>query len=181
MLEFLANNKEWLFSGLGLFILASLWAIIRSYINKKKQTPVKAVTNDKIKPNAEPERSDIQIKQERDFSISLITAEQIMASIADLPILQQKEMARQYIGLKVKWQGTLTSISDDYDNKAARRIQLMASEANPFLIIGFSLDPKNYPGIGLLKRGHEMTVEGIIKKVDRFWIELENAVMKYSL
>jgi hypothetical protein len=156
IISFLAKNKEWLFSGLGIFIVLGIISFVRKLIQAHKQ---------KIRFN---KTQALKIINKNLPTLILFppsvpsfppTPDEIIRAIEQAPILQRLDISKHYTGLKVNWESTLwhaIKISDDC-------VEVMLRVGTP--IISFKLNPKNYPELGLLKEGVFLTVEGTIENI----------------
>ncbi len=88
-----------------------------------------------------------------------------------MPLLQRPDVARQYHGLGVQWEGELHSVQMMSDGKAKIEIKWQ----NSIFGIFFMLDSTKYKGIGILKRGDLLTVDGRIEDVSESYISLVDA------
>jgi hypothetical protein len=98
-----------------------------------------------------------------------LSPEDISKAIGTAPILQQKEIAKHYIGLKVTWEGHLDNVTIVGDN-----VMIVLSPPGGGRYIGFQVNPNNYPGLGLLKRGAPIKVEGVISDLPGIFIQLKD-------
>ena len=82
MLDYILNNKEWLFSGIGVTVLGLLFIIIR-YFYKKKYLIIK--------------------KYVQYATISQQDVYKIMQELEAMPPLHLDDVTKNYIGLNVDW------------------------------------------------------------------------------
>ena len=95
--EYLSKNKEWLFSGLGLFLLVAILGYFGKLIG----------FHDKPGGNVIQPPSKIQDLKIISPKTSIINSDnllpsKIMETIEQSPFLQQSEISKHYIGLKVE-------------------------------------------------------------------------------
>jgi hypothetical protein len=109
-------------------------------------------------------------RPETDLSPKSLSPGDIKKTINMAPMLQQQEIAKNYIGLKVTWEGNLYNIGKFGEDKIMIII-LIGGEHIMFYVIS-----KDYPGLGLLKRGAPIKVEGVIDSVE-FFIKLKDIKM----
>jgi hypothetical protein len=82
------------------------------------------------------------------------------------PILQRRDKFKHYIGIKIKSQGKLISISPSFHSLKKNYSDILLSLEDPALgSVVFDVNPKDYPGIGLLKQGHLIKYEGEIDSI----------------
>jgi len=82
--------------------------------------------------------------------------------------LQQVEVSKHYIGLKVKYEGIISSAREKKDDI----VQMFMFSLNECIV--FNVNKKDYPGLGLLKKGAVLKIEGIIEKIDGNVFELKD-------
>jgi hypothetical protein len=164
--EFLSKNKKWLFSGIGTLLLLTIFGFFGKLIgiyDKKGENVIEPFS--KI-----PDSKIISPKNSLINSDNLLPSK-IMETIDQAPLLQQSEIAKHYIGLKVIWQGNLIGIYNISDNNY--RILFKDKPLGTFL--DFEINSINYLGLGLLKYGDNLKVEGKIKKIDELRIYFSEA------
>jgi hypothetical protein len=171
MFEWLRENKEWLFSGVGVVLLTSLASTLIILMRRRRPSPV-----------SEPETVSTPLEAAQApvatppsvVSADSLTPDQIISAIKKAPLMQQPDVARHYRGLKVHWQGSLADVS----SVEGGRVELWVRyHYGPFLVhlVSFEVDTKDYPGLGLLKEGHTLTFEGRIAKIVSETIHLSDA------
>jgi hypothetical protein len=176
MLKWLLNNKEWLFSGGGIVVMVFLFRFIARYLRKRKlvASPAKEQPLAKIIEGPPVKASEIK----KDIKTDSLSADAIMARIEEAPFLQQPDIIKHYIGLRVTWDGTLVSAE-----KKALLICLLINvgkkDMKP-IIVSVDFFPSQCPGIGLLKYGHPIRVSGVISKIHDYF-ELNYARIEYKL
>ena len=173
ILEFLIKNKEWLFSGIGVAIIIGLLSQFKKFFNKKKKGlttngPKEAIINNAELPLSFNKKSELFKNLKHIISPESLSPNEIYKDIKSVPLLQQQELIKHYIGIKVIWDGKLFDINRIDDNVV--RIGLDCNEK----IIFFKVNEKDYSGLGLLKTETLMKVEGIIEEI-RDYIDLKEA------
>jgi len=97
MLEFIAKNKEWLFSGIGVTILGAFFVIAKwLYERSKTNTKHKAISGEPSKRKWRASDDSIEYYEHP-------TAKEIDDQISMLPPFQQVGAEKNYLGLKIKW------------------------------------------------------------------------------
>jgi hypothetical protein len=168
ILELLVKNKEWLFSGIGIFLIVGLFSFLRKLINlpKKKSVPYSEPQNLVVITGPPPSPAIIETKPApysppvNIFQLESLSPTEILKSIREAPLLQQSDVTKHYIGLKITWEGTLAGATEKGDGNVMMVISL-SSES-----IFFYVNKNDYPGLGLLKRGAILKVEGTIESID---------------
>jgi hypothetical protein len=106
------------------------------------------------------------------FPQESLSPEEISRALNTAPILQESDIAKHYIGLKVIWEGGLYNIGKNGDIYV---IGLSPHGGGRY--IGFQVDANKYPGLGLLKRGAPIKVEGIISEFRGIFIQLKDVTI----
>jgi hypothetical protein len=105
------------------------------------------------------------------LSLKSLSPEDISKAIDSAPLLQQPEIAKHYIGIKVLWEGKLFgSWKHEGDNNVT--IDLNRSFAGRSIV--FEVNPSNYRGLELLKEGAPIKIEGVIDKIETGYIKLKD-------
>jgi len=178
MFDWIWDNKEWLFSGVGVIIVVLVFSWLKKRIKSRKtQEPSLngATLQDVIDAPPPP-------KQEPDIPATSLSPGKIIKEVKSAPFLQQPDICKQYEGIKVSWKGKL-SFAEKIDEKNIR-LMISVTEKKGSNLVFFYVNPKQYPGIGLLREGHEILVEGRIKEVleyiylkaDKLIFNIDNSV-----
>lgn len=188
MVSWLIKNKEWFFSGLGVFIFGLFWSIL---LRKKSDVSNKNYNNvgqniGEINQN-KGNISLVNIESAAFNTVSKNTVdgrkqieeellpEAILNSIENAPPLQQEDIKKHYIDLDVEWIGYLT-FANKLSNGTFIRITLETKgSAFPHPMIVFTVRQDKYPELGILKKGHKLKVRGKIFDIDFPRIYLEHA------
>jgi hypothetical protein len=171
ILDLLIKNKEWLFSGIGIVLILGLFSIIRKliYRQKKESIPLSGPQNLKVIFESPPSPAIIETKSApystpaNIVPLESLSPSEIFRTIREAPLLQQDEITKHYIGLKVTWEGKLSSASTK-ENDIVR--MYMYSLYDPIV---FEVNKNDYPGLGLLKKDTIITIEGIIDKIEGYF------------
>jgi hypothetical protein len=172
ILELLIKNKEWLFSGIGIVLIVGLFSFFRKLVNlqKRKSAPFSGPQNLKVITGSPSTPTIIETKPPPNspptniIPLESLSPEEIYNAINKAPLLQQEDVTKHYIGLKVKWEGVLSSAYKEKDDIV--RILIKSEEYN---LISFNVNKNDYPGLGLLKKGTLITVEGIIDQISAYF------------
>ena len=176
MFRWIWSNKDWLFSGVGLALILLIARFVFRRIKKAKpeEDLVKGPSLQQIieGPPAKPP----EIKKES--TSSSLSALAIIASINATPLLQRPDVARNYIGLRVTWDGQLSSAKKISDDKI--RLIIRISEGFKDVRAVCEINPNEYPGLALLKYEHLVRVSGVISRIEDYF-NLEDAHIEYDL
>ena len=161
MFDWIWDNKEWLFSGVGVVIavLVFSWLKNRSKSRKTQEPSLNGATLQDIIDAPSP------AKKEPDILATSLSPGKIIKEVESAPLLQQPDICKQYEGIKVSWKGKL-SYADKINEKDIQ-LWILAKEKD-YTPIFFNVNPKQYPGIGLLREGHEILVEGRIEAISSY-------------
>lgn len=176
MFRWLLDNKEWLFSGGGVVLVALIIRFVFQHIKKAKLKD-ESMNKWSLQQIIEgpPAKPPVINKEEKSCSLSPLD---IMATIEETPLLQKPDVAKNYIGLRISWAGKLARAEKTSNNNI--RIAITTGEGSRIEVVVFEINPKLYPGLGLLKYKHPIRVSGVISRItDGF--ELEDAHLEYEL
>jgi hypothetical protein len=96
-------------------------------------------------------------------SSAIVDPGMIYAAIRQAPVLQRREVAKHYEGIKVEWTGKLFTITE----LPAGKLRITACWSTRFTeSFVFEVNVADYPGIGLLKDDDPIRVKGTIKDVE---------------
>ncbi len=166
MIDWLNKNKEWRFSGIGVRAFGLISKIIFYFRGKAKLLR---------SPDDSFQRFDSD-SPKLIQPTKTVKLENILKELRKIPPLQLQERTKQYLGIRVKGFGTLSSLDKLKEG-----------------LVGITLHPKNsvgyirtvfhrdqYPGIGSLEYGTEVEIEGKITDIEnRYGIYLSEAKLKF--
>ena len=163
MVDWVINNKEWIFSGIGITVPVALITVVRSLRQRKSQGSLSIES-----------RFPVTVPQERQVSvpidierISPVTPNEIQASIESAPPLQQNAVAGRYIGQRIEWD---TELCDAKQQGSLVRLQLRAvREPSAEYLTPFfawcSVKLDDYPELAILPKETHIRINGIITDV----------------
>lgn len=169
VLNWLAENKEWLFSGAGILVLIGLGKLLWGTFSPSNpgagtSNPDGVSASSSEPPDLSQGRSPAAARAAVEGQVSDLTPQDIVVYLDGVPDLQKPDAARHYRGIQVRWQGEVARLWEEEDRIAV----MLCQEGNdgPLLFIIFLVDPGDYPGLGLVKSGEAvLTVEGVISEV----------------
>lgn len=134
------NNKEWLFSGIGVPVVVGIYLYARNRIKRKHQPP----------------------------PVQDLDPMRILKEVVDAPLLLQKETAKRYYGIRVEWSGELYTSWEAGKNRVTLQFSVPPGEMGRFKgpSVAFDVDPKRYPSLNLLKDGSVVRFQGVVAKID---------------
>ena len=155
IMNWILDNKEWLFSGVGLVLFMFFYNRVIRFFNRGSTSP--DINNNSPIPS---------------FSIS---PKEVINQVSDGPLLQREGKAKSYIGLKVDWEGFLFTIHMRDEIHANVRLSSSKMSLTPFIDTEVKID--DYPQLKVLKEGHKIKVTGEIVKVGSSDITLRNTTL----
>lgn len=183
-MSYLFENKEWIFSGIGVFALGGAFALFKMFINKRKPKQVTYDIDEKLKnfTKATQESTEKMYQsleklqalrvgtEQPNFNNknkvpSNITLKEIISDIHDAPPFQTRDKEKQYNGIYVEWSGKLWNVvTNHFANKDENVVKV---EINPYhddilYRIIFDANINDYPELKVLKKNSEIKVKGNI-------------------
>ncbi|MHB8894771.1 MAG: hypothetical protein ACYC99_06275 [Candidatus Geothermincolia bacterium] len=113
MIAWILQNREWLFSGVGVAVIAALIAILR----RKPQGQVTHITISPLQSKASTSSPRYPFSTD-EYSPRPLPGE-IFSDIRSAPPYQQETKASSYAGMKVQWLLSLKSVYDKGGGKAS--------------------------------------------------------------
>ena len=175
MLNYLIENKEWIFSGIGVLILAGVISIIRFFLNRKKSNKLSKenFTNEKV-----PLEKDKDNASTNSLEISDITVKTIIDDINNAPPFQRDTTSKNYNGIKVRWEGKLWNVEkllfSNILKQTVRVIFHPISENLNYSVL-LRVNINQYPELKIAKRNSMIAAEGKIINCsgDGMYVEIE--------
>lgn len=182
------ENKEWLFSGLGITVFTVILILMRNlFKNWKCKISKKLLTDDRKKipfssniENRKLEKSNINKSISRTYfdrsvyNPDLIPID-ILRDIHNQPLLLREDYKKTYIGNKIQW---ILKISYGYsDGKGIAHFSFNCG--NDYISIYTALDPSKHPEILRFKTNDNVAIAGTISNIDalRFDIDCEGLII----
>lgn len=160
-MNWLLENKEWIFSGIGLTVFVGISVLIKAVFTKKNShidSPEKK-TAIQVHHNTETQTDNSQ----KQPVISDLTPKAIVKAVTSVPPLQRKDIAKHYQGIRVRWSGSVASI--DEVGVGHNAIIVLNSDKFYSRDILFVVNPSDHKGLSLVDIGQRITVEGDIESV----------------
>jgi len=160
-INWVIENKEWLFSGLGLSVLGGLYFLVRWLLRRK------AKTTDQVKLKTQTEEN----KAEDRRPVTRLDFNKIKNEIKSLPPYQREHVLKNYIGLRVEYTGPLHSV-DQRDND---RIAFYLGDTSDYLfLVTGVLEEKEFPEFKVMHEGTMVTLRGDIIELSEIKMVLGN-------
>ena len=174
MIQFILDNKEWLFSGIGVTILIlAITLIKKAFRGKKEQVPIEETQEIVIHLNPS---SDTEITKNKELipvdKISPITFSHIEEAITNAPPLQRDDVKKHFIGIKVEWETYLKAASKDDEGIVTLRLSPGTEIEDRLYTIRCKVAIEDYRELGILPEGTRIRINGEIVKADRWDVEL---------
>jgi hypothetical protein len=170
--DYLTKNKKWLFSGFGTLLLGMLIGHCSGFFDRffkirdPQEKTVSAIPTPPQKLSKSP--PETISRPVTNLPPETLSTREISEALNMAPVLQQPEIAKSYIGLKVICEGYLMEVTKLDNNNIG-----ISMTTSGFHNANFKVNLKDYPRLVLLKRGTPIKVEGIIRKVNMLWIDID--------
>lgn len=151
ILDWLLNNKEWLFSGLGVTALLALFLAGR-YVLGRGRRDGGLVEPEPAKPSMPFDAAD--------YARHPLPAD-ITADVGGVPPFQVAAKEQSYVDLKVQWRTTLSSAEESENDTV--RLTLLDRGSYPWIYCTVKIG--EYPEIKIATKGTEIWVAGTIEQV----------------
>jgi hypothetical protein len=177
MIDWILDNKEWLFSGIGITLLGGVVYLIRNLFKRKTNSEP---LNDANKKRLDLLTINIQTEESttREKSIAQIKPCEIYEAVHNLPPVQQDIAFNNYVGLRVDWTGELYfAHMDKKDSSIIRLGLLIERDKNWSDYIHFEVNSDENRELAITKKGATIRVIGEIENVDPAWINLTNCIV----
>src|SRR4030042_1250115 len=126
MWKWLLDNMKWLFSGVGIVVLAFLIQLVSRYFKRRRSRALSA--KEQSLPVIIEELSGKSPEDKGAHKPSSLTANAIMTAIQSAPILQRPDVIKNYLGLRVSWEGHLATPTKKADDLI--HLQITAKDTN---------------------------------------------------
>ena len=154
MIEWLVENRQWVFSGIGVLVLTVAW----QHFSARRQPSVG-------KPGG-AESAEIAAEP------TSLTALEIHNAIGSAPPLQRTDVGKNYSNIRVRWNTLLSSAT-----ARGAKVRLQLTNANEGShgapTIWCQVEIAKYPELAVLTADTKIQVLGTIAKAEYFSIELE--------
>ncbi len=152
MIEWILDNKEWLFSGIGVFVLSTfVWFMKRNSSNSNTATP----------PVQPPLEATLAPAVEHPPNTPTIS--DIFEDIRSRPSYQQDQAKKDYLGLRIRFSGQLSQVSK---GDASLVTVFMKDPDDTYLSIIFDVDINDFPEFKTMHSGTPFTVEGALTRLE---------------
>jgi len=166
MLDYLLENKEWIFSGIGIFLLAGTGAVLKYILPKikgKKENANVSVSEMTKKISSGLNKRIESAHSTQSENIVDITVKEIIDEIQNMPPFQQASAGKNYNGIKVQWEGRLWNVEKSHrSNKNIVRVDIKPHPNDLHYTIFLYVDIEKFPELKVAKRDYTIKVKGKI-------------------
>jgi hypothetical protein len=178
MIEWILNNKEWLFSGAGVAIIILLvgWVVntVRSRSTKSIPADTPAIENIPLTETVPP--TEVIPFDQRIF-LTRPLPKDIRDQIKSAPLVHQVNRAQEFVGLKIQWKTCLRSV---YTVEANMLRLMLAGEDEypPFIYCDVPQDL--YPDLLLAHEGTVIWIAGKIAECKILGIKIQEPQLSFQ-
>ncbi|MEE9167464.1 MAG: hypothetical protein V3U24_08425 [Candidatus Neomarinimicrobiota bacterium] len=186
MIDWIIENKEWLFSGIGVLPVAVIMPKLITLIRKKLTQPEsKADLEIQVpsllsKTRAQDESYKAQDSQDESKPTILdrneLSPGRILEVLENTPPLQHQDIIKHYIGMPVDWDVAFFSARKQKDGM----IRLTLSHPEIGGIISCSVRLSEYKEIAVMKKGAKLRVTGTIADISDPCFDLSDVKLHIS-
>ncbi len=149
MIEFIKNNYQWIFSGVGISVITLLYFVIRKLFKKNRTESKSEVFN--------------------------LLPKKIIKEIDKIPPLQRDKLKESYKGLRVEWKTKFYSANLNKNGN----VSLMLLDRGDFPLILCDVNINDYPELNVVKEGAVIWISGEIIDVDVVSITVKPSSLRF--
>lgn len=169
MLDYIMKNKEWIFSGIGVSLIAGLLFVIKHVWQTNKK--IETVANTVALP--EPAAKGIESQDVKSTDILQDDIERVVQEVEDMPPLHLDDVRKNYIGLYVDWMTEYCSAYKKDDDIIRVSLTAITTCFRP-INVNCEVSLSEYKQFSILKRKAKVRIVGTISKFDSYSFELSN-------
>lgn len=181
MLDFILDNRSWLFDGLGVVVLVGLVGFFyRRFFGKDQPAPSHITVLQVVesgKSSAVANRVQDITEVTKVTRLSPLTFEEILAAFKDAPPLQIDAIGERFKGVTVQWRSQIFDIKKG--SKDTVYLSLHFGPEKPGVII-CEVPLDKYKELAYLKKESPVTVQGVIEKAENRSVTLKNAELFFT-
>ena len=148
MIKYILDNKEWVFSGIGVLFFSGIFILIR-YLTLRNRKVIPST----IKGISE----DLKVEAAQNSDISQFDVPKIMKSLDDIPPLQLEENLKKFTGLNINWTATYSSAYKKEGDHARIRFDLDVKSFRP-VTLWCEVKLSDYKKLKLLKKNAKIRI-----------------------
>jgi hypothetical protein len=175
MINWIVQNKEWLFSGVGITVFTIIYGV---FMNRRNASADKSVSQVIVHVHNEtdgpyqPGIKDVKITPSSIERISRISYEAIRKALDSAPPLQQEDVKKHFVGINVEWDAVLNSATkadDEYID-----LFLQAPDKHTLNWITCRVRLSEYRELGVLPKNAKIRIHGEIENIETLFVSLTN-------
>jgi hypothetical protein len=175
MINWIVQNKEWLFSGGGITVLTIAYWV---FMNRRNASADKGVPQVIVHVHNEtdgpyqPGIKDEKITSSSIERISRISYEAIRKALDSAPPLQQEDVKKHFVGINVEWDAVFksaTKADDEYID-----LFLEAPDKHSLNWITCRVRLSEYRELGVLPKNAKIRIHGEIENIETLFVSLTN-------
>lgn len=158
-MQWILDNKEWLFSGIGVAIISSIIAIVISSARRKNKSIQNTISNTTAsgdEPKSRPVLNDGPSVENG------LTLSKVFADIYNQPPYLQDQAEKNYLGVRIRFSGKLRSLWKQENDIVSITVE---PSTESMITVGFEVDIKEFPEFKVMRRGTPLIVEGALTKI----------------
>ena len=160
-MEWIINNKEWLFSGAGITAVIAIVAIIRIVLMHRRQTRGQIQSDHTLRVSEKtklPSPPAVNKSSLMDQSLQAIYED-----IDSRPPFQQEDAKKYYIGTLIRFEGVLHFLNRLSDNEVS--MTLRQGQNTMYTRVKFVVNVTDYPKFKFIHEGTPVSVVGKITEL----------------
>lgn len=154
IIEWVRENAEWLFQGIGVVIIVGLGRLAF----RAARRPSASFSRSRHADTDEPPGASF-------------TAAGIMADFEAAPPLQRTEFAKHFVGVPLSVNGRLY---DSWQGGSETTLQL-GGLPSVFLVV----NPTEWPGLAVLRKGARISAQGRVESVSEYGVTVRPHTLRY--
>jgi hypothetical protein len=164
VIEWIVKNKEWLFSGVGPWLISGSIIVTVAAVKLIRDSKKRKAAANAPKPPPVHTR------------ISALTVSEVSAALRNAPVLYRQDAAKPYIGVVVQWAVRLTQTYPEENGRVT--LQLDSVDRLGWDVV-CAVTLSHYPDLGRATSETPITVTGRITGAGGGEIQLDDAVLTF--
>ena len=161
-MEWIINNKEWLFSGAGITLVMAIIAITKIVLMRRRQQK-NQVKSDQTMHVSEQTQPPIPPSEAHKSFLIDQSLQAIYEDIDSRPPFQQDDIKKHYIGTFIRFEGVLLFLNKLGDNEV--HVTLRQGKEIMYPRVNFLVNVINHPKFKFIREDTPITVVGKITEL----------------
>ncbi|MEE9591685.1 MAG: hypothetical protein V3W26_04150 [Thermodesulfobacteriota bacterium] len=171
MLDYIVNNKEWIFSGIGISgVVLLFWIFMHFY--RRKDLPYR-----ENMPNNTSQTQPVNATQVGDIPQEDVC--RIVEELEETPPLHSDDARKNYVGLNVDWLTEYYSANKKNDDLIRVSLTVVTESFRP-ISVHCEVNLSDYKQFSILKREAKIRVVGKIVKFESYFFELSDVRLYFQ-